>query len=75
MAGVSVLKLGRQSEAVGYFERAVAVNPTDTWASELLVRNKMAAAAPEPATGGTDNSAAIDTITNAQPAGTPANDR
>jgi len=75
MTGVSVLKLGRQSEAVNYFERAVAVNPKDGWASELLVRNKTIAAAPESASGAADDSSGIGTMTNAQPTGTPVEGR
>ncbi len=36
MTGVVDLKLGKQDEAEGFFKKAVAVNPRDSWATELL---------------------------------------
>jgi Flp pilus assembly protein TadD len=44
MQGVSALKMGRTAEATGYFEKAVAANPGDSWAVDLLARAKPAVA-------------------------------
>jgi Tfp pilus assembly protein PilF len=38
MQGLGELQLGKTDQAVAYFERAITVNPKDTWASELLVQ-------------------------------------
>jgi len=44
MQGLSEIQLGKDNEAAGYLEKAVAVNPTDAWANELLLKVKPAAA-------------------------------
>jgi hypothetical protein len=36
--------MGRTAEATGYFEKAVAANPGDSWAVDLLARAKPAVA-------------------------------
>jgi hypothetical protein len=46
MQGLSLMKLGRASDASAYFQRAVAANPGDQWATDLLARSRPAAAAP-----------------------------
>ena len=36
MQGIALQKLGKQEDAVPYFEKAAAANPNDHWASDLL---------------------------------------
>jgi tetratricopeptide (TPR) repeat protein len=43
MLGINAQQLGRHSEAVAFYERAVQANPKDPWANELLGRSKPAA--------------------------------
>lgn len=74
MAGVSALKMGRPSEAVDYFERAVAANPRDTWASELLVQNRTVAAE-IPEAGPAAQEPGMGILTTAQPTEAPIDDR
>jgi tetratricopeptide (TPR) repeat protein len=38
MIGRSAEELGKKGEAITFYEKAVDVNPKDTWANELLLR-------------------------------------
>jgi len=49
MAGISAIQLGKKDAAAAFFEQALASNPGDSWASELLESVKTVAAAPTPA--------------------------
>lgn len=49
LQGLAALQLGQKDAATAYFTRAVALNPTDTWATSLLEQVKPGAAAPAPA--------------------------
>ncbi len=70
MEGIALQKLGKQEEALPYFEKAAAANPNDHWASDLLSQSRPVTLKETPVPVSVSESPATQTsVTNANPTG------